>query len=234
MSKASLLQVQWPDGLLPHGAAWDAIRRAVDAGGADLLVTSEMPFGPWFPLTADYDAATAERSVALHEAALDALAGLQVGAVVSSRPVPCGGRLANEAFVLKGGRYRYLHHEKFFPEEPGWREASWFARGRDGADVIGTPRATGRRTAYWKDGRRGGRDRLGRRLRQFEPAWRRRAVDRIRRHRICYVHHGRVARRNERCGTAAGRHRRSRSHAREQARLPVLRGDLMPKPCRGT
>lgn len=136
MSKASLLYVQWPDGLLPHGAAWDAIRRAVDAAGADLLVTNEMPFGPWFPLTPDYDATTAERSVALHEAALDALAGLQVGAVVSSRPVPCGGRLANEAFVLEGGRYRYLHHKKFFPEEPGWHEASWFERGRDGFECV--------------------------------------------------------------------------------------------------
>ncbi|MBU9277787.1 carbon-nitrogen hydrolase family protein [Burkholderia gladioli] len=127
-----ILYVQWPDGLQPSGAAWEAIRRAVDAEQADLLVTNEMPFGPWLAITPDYDAEAAARSVALHEEALAALGQLQVGAVLSSRPVAQARRLANEAFVIEGGAYRYLHHKKFFPEEPGWHEASWFERGREG------------------------------------------------------------------------------------------------------
>jgi N-carbamoylputrescine amidase len=145
-------------------------------------VTNEMPFGPWLAENPKFDKDSARRSVELHEEALEALTSLQVGAVISSRPVVFGERLANEAFVLEGGEYRYIHHKKYFPQEVGFFEETWFVRGRDGfechqigsvkvgvllctelffneharrygrdgADVIVTPRAAGTSTQYWK------------------------------------------------------------------------------------
>ncbi|WP_238328015.1 carbon-nitrogen hydrolase family protein [Paraburkholderia mimosarum] len=136
MKSARIAYVQWPEGLLPHGDAWEQIRRAVSAANADLLVTNEMPFGTWLPEQPQYDAAAAQRWVELHEQALGELSRLDVGAVISSRPVSFGDRLANEAFVVEGDRYRPIHHKKFFPQEPGFFEESWFVRGMEGFHCV--------------------------------------------------------------------------------------------------
>jgi N-carbamoylputrescine amidase len=137
MKSARIAYVQWPDGLLPDSVAWEQIRRAVSAANADILVTNEMPFGSWLPEQSEFDAAAAQGWVELHEQALGELSRLNVGAVISSRPVSFGDKLANEAFVLEGNRYRPMHHKKFFPQEPGFFEESWFVRGMDGFDCVG-------------------------------------------------------------------------------------------------
>ncbi|RQR74799.1 carbon-nitrogen hydrolase family protein [Burkholderia sp. Bp9015] len=136
MKSARIAYVQWPDGLLPEGGAWEQIRRVVSAANADLLATNEMPFGTWQPELPEYDAAAAQRWVELHERALDELSRLEVGAAISSRPVSFGDRLANEAFVLERDCYRPVHHKKFFPQEPGFFEESWFVRGMDGFQCV--------------------------------------------------------------------------------------------------
>ncbi|CAH2801517.1 MAG: hypothetical protein CBARDMAM_4387 [uncultured Caballeronia sp.] len=166
----------------PAGPVWDAIRRSIESARPDILVTNEMPFGPWLAEHANFDAQAAQRSIALHEHALDALRGLGVAAVISSRPVAFDNHLANEAFVLESNAYRMIHHKKYFPQEPGFFEEAWYVRGaggfdcvqvgqvkvgvllctelffndraraygRDGADLIVTPRATGTSLARWK------------------------------------------------------------------------------------
>lgn len=118
--------VEWPEGLEPHGPAWDAVRRQVEVARPDILVTNEMPFGPWLASDGLFDADAAARNVALHEDGLEALRGLGVPAIISSRPVWQRDRLANEAFVIEAGDINILHRKQFFPEEPGWYEASWF------------------------------------------------------------------------------------------------------------
>ncbi len=127
--------LEWPDGQEPSGQLWDALRRQVEAAAPDILVTNEMPFGPWLAAASSFDYDEAMRSVELHEAALDALASLGIPAVISSRPVWSGGRLANEAFALEGGRSRPLHRKRFFPQEAGWFEASWFEGGARQSEV---------------------------------------------------------------------------------------------------
>jgi N-carbamoylputrescine amidase len=65
---------------------------------------------------------------------------LGVPAVVSSRPVRNGERLANEAFVLEKGCVRPLHRKQYFPNEPGWFEREWYAGDASGfgvAEVLG-------------------------------------------------------------------------------------------------
>jgi len=127
--------VEWPDGLEPGGAAWETIRRAVETAAPDLLITNEMPFGPWMAAEARVDAEIALRAVERHELGLDALASLEVPAIISSRPVRAGARLANEAFALEAGEVRPLHRKRSFPEEPGWYEATWFESGRTRSPV---------------------------------------------------------------------------------------------------
>lgn len=127
--------VEWPEGLEPFGARWDALRRQVEALRPDILITNEMPFGPWLAAADRFDAEAARRSVSLHEHGIDALAALGVPAVISSRPVWAGDRLANEAFALADSRITPLHRKQYFPEEAGWYEATWFRGDAGGFEV---------------------------------------------------------------------------------------------------
>jgi N-carbamoylputrescine amidase len=124
--------VEWPEGLSPSGEQWEALRRQVEKAKPDMLVTNELPFGPWIAGTDRFDRETASRSVALHETGIVALRQLEVATVLSSRPVWSGKLLANEAYVIEDGSLRPLHRKHFFPAEPGWFETTWYEAGRDG------------------------------------------------------------------------------------------------------
>jgi predicted amidohydrolase len=129
--------VEWPDGLLPEGKSWDtAIQVPFRFDATEILVTNEMPFGVWQPVGRKFNGDQARDWVNLHERGLDALAKIPVAAVISSRPVLSGNKLANEAFALVGGRYEILHHKHFFPAEYGWEEKAWFETAREGFDVV--------------------------------------------------------------------------------------------------
>ena len=132
--------VEWPEGLQPSGPKWTRLAEQVAEARLDLLITNELPFGRWIAADQTFDQATAENSVAIHEAGLAALAALPVPAVLSSRPVWVGDRLANEAFVIEHGASRALHRKRYFPAEPGWFESSWYVPGDEGfrvTDVAG-------------------------------------------------------------------------------------------------
>jgi N-carbamoylputrescine amidase len=127
-----------PTNLDPHGAAWASIREEFKARQLDLIVLDELPFGPWLPLSNEYDAGKARASVELHAAALEDLADL-APVVISSRPVPAGQRIANEAFALVHGAYVPLHQKHYFPAEEAFYETSWFQTERPGFDVQDLP-----------------------------------------------------------------------------------------------
>jgi N-carbamoylputrescine amidase len=91
-----------------------------------MLITNELPFGPWIADRKPFDRETAKASVEAHAAGFDALAKLAIPAIVSSRPVWSVDRLINQAVTLEGGRIRPIHTKQYIPEEPGWYEASWF------------------------------------------------------------------------------------------------------------
>ncbi|WP_254632429.1 MULTISPECIES: carbon-nitrogen hydrolase family protein [Achromobacter] len=131
-----ICMMEGPVDLQPAGATWEGLAERIVELAPDLLVTNEMPFGPWLAADPVYDAERAAASVRLHEAGLAALAALGVPAIVSSRPVPAGERLANEAFALQDGRYTRLHHKQYFPEEPGFFEATWFRPAFEGFEVF--------------------------------------------------------------------------------------------------
>ncbi len=132
--------VEWPESLRTDDAQWSDVRSFVGAARPDILVTNELPFGPWIAEGAVFVQDEAQRNIRAHETGLAGLIELKLPAVISSRAVWNGKRLANEAFVLQSGAVRPLHRKQYFPNEPGWFESEWY-RGDDSgfevAEVLG-------------------------------------------------------------------------------------------------
>lgn len=129
--------VEWPEALEADSAEWVGVADRVVAARPDILITNELPFGDWIAEQPAFDAERSRQSIDAHTEGLEALAKLGIPAILSSRPVPAEGLLANEAVAIENGVVRPLHRKTYFPEEPGWYEASWYVPGRDGF-VAGT------------------------------------------------------------------------------------------------
>lgn len=132
--------VEWTEGLLVGGEHWRNLKDAIANARPDILITNELPFGPWLAEKTPFSEEEAHSSMRAHEAGIAGLIDLRLPAVISSRPVRNGARLANEAFVLENGSVRALHRKQYFPNEPGWFESEWYA-GDDSAfalaDIMG-------------------------------------------------------------------------------------------------
>lgn len=132
--------VEWPEGLSVDSPQWNQLKDSVRVAHPDILVTNELPFGGWLADRAAFSEEAAQASIRAHEKGLEALFGLHLPAVISSRPVRNGKRLANEAFALQSGAVRPLHRKQYFPNEPGWFESEWYAGDGSGfrvADILG-------------------------------------------------------------------------------------------------
>lgn len=132
--------VEWPEGLEPYGPQWGEITNRLADARLDMLITNELPFGPWIADRRPFDREVAQACIDIHAEGLDALRGLGIPAIVSSRPVWAKDRLLNQAVAIEGGRIRAIHTKQYIPEEPGFYEASWYEPGEDcfkPADVAG-------------------------------------------------------------------------------------------------
>ena len=127
--------VEWAENLATGSAQWDEVKSSVAAARPDLLVTNELPFGPWLAESDVFSREDAQLSVRAHAQGLQGLIDLNVPAVISSRPVWHGQRLANEAFSLERGVARVLHRKQYFPNERGWYESVWYAGDGSGFTV---------------------------------------------------------------------------------------------------
>jgi len=104
---------------------------------SDLVVLPEMPFARWLPGSdpAGADPAAAwERAAAAHAERIDALDAFAPAAVVGSRPAVRQGARLNESFAHVDGSVRRLSTKSYLPDEPGFREASWYEAGEGGFD----------------------------------------------------------------------------------------------------
>jgi len=127
--------VEWPEALSVEHPKWSDLKCSITAMHPDILVTNELPFGSWLAENAAFSDEVARLSIRAHEKGLEGLIDLDLPAVISSRPVWTGKRLANEAFVVENRIVRPLHRKQYFPNEPGWFESEWYASDGSGFDV---------------------------------------------------------------------------------------------------
>lgn len=140
MARLRIGFVEWPEGLTGDDARWGGIEAGLAEMRPDILVTNELPFGCWLADREIFSREDAEASIGAHAVGIARLASLGIPAIISSRPVWNGDRLANEAFVLVGGAVRPLHRKQAFPNEPGWFESQWFTGDGSGfavAEILG-------------------------------------------------------------------------------------------------
>lgn len=113
--------------LLPQAESWERLSRQIADADVDLLVLNELPFGAWLPEAQSFDEGSFARSVADHDAGMEALATLGAPAIVGSRLGRLDGRRVNQAFAwtLDGG-LQLLHAKQHIPFSPGYWESAWY------------------------------------------------------------------------------------------------------------
>jgi N-carbamoylputrescine amidase len=125
---------QLPTDLVLQSTAFDGLITHVREAGSDLVLLPEMPFSQWFSSHRPDD----ERSrrdiwhdaEAAHDAGMGRLALLSPALVAATRPVTRYGKTLNEGFVWSTvSGYQPAHQKYYLPEEDGFWEASWYARG---------------------------------------------------------------------------------------------------------
>ncbi|MDX2140717.1 MAG: carbon-nitrogen hydrolase family protein [Chloroflexota bacterium] len=127
---------QLPNDLASQSAAFDGLVTHVREAGSDLVLLPEMPFSLWF-----FSHRPDERSrrdvwhdiEGAHDAGIVRLAMLAPAIVAATRPVTRYDKSLNEGFIWSTvSGYQPVHQKYYLPEEDGFWEASWYARG-DGA-----------------------------------------------------------------------------------------------------
>jgi N-carbamoylputrescine amidase len=100
--------------------------------GSDLVLLPELPFSTWLAAERTPDEDAWRAGVEQHRAGVESLAGLELRAVVATRPTvePDGAR-HNQAFTWTPETGAVRVRDKYYlPDEPGYWEASWYQRGR--------------------------------------------------------------------------------------------------------
>ena len=59
--------VEWPDALSTEDVQWRELKDSITAARPDILVTNELPFGPWLAEGAVFSEDAAHLSLRLHE-----------------------------------------------------------------------------------------------------------------------------------------------------------------------
>jgi N-carbamoylputrescine amidase len=77
---ARIAFVEWPEGLSADDAQWGELKNSVTAARPDILLTNELPFGPWIAEGAVFSEEHARRSISAHEKGLAGLIDLSLPA----------------------------------------------------------------------------------------------------------------------------------------------------------
>ena len=94
---------------------------------SELVLLPEMPFYPWIAATKPFATEKWEAAVEAHSSWLKRMSDLAPALVLSSRPV---AQRRNEGFIWdEESGYRPVHDKYYLPDEAGFWEATWYARG---------------------------------------------------------------------------------------------------------
>jgi len=128
-----------PNDPAPLAESWDALVDHATAMRPDVVLLPELPFHPWVGWTKVVDPAEWIRAERSHDEYLKRLGELGAGLVLGSRPITDGDRRLNEGFVWSDGEYTPAHHKYYLPDEEGFWEATWYARGNGSFEPAPTP-----------------------------------------------------------------------------------------------
>jgi len=109
---------------------WEALAEHVHAQRSELVLLPELPFYRWLATSRTVVPEEWARSVAAHDHWMARLAELGAATVVGTRAVLEDGERFNLGFVWDAGDGATgVHKKHYLPEEDGFWEASWYARG---------------------------------------------------------------------------------------------------------
>ncbi|MCI0772757.1 MAG: carbon-nitrogen hydrolase family protein [Chloroflexi bacterium] len=108
-------------------AEWSRLVEHVANAQSELVLLPEMPFSPWIAATKPFATEKWEAAVEAHSSWLKRMSDLAPALVLSSRPV---AQRRNEGFIWdEESGYRPVHDKYYLPDEAGFWEATWYARG---------------------------------------------------------------------------------------------------------
>lgn len=124
----------------PQGlrADWERLVTHTRETSSDLVLLPEMPFYAWPFWRESFVAEEWQASLAAHDRWQAKLRALAPALVLGSRPVETGNRRLNRGFCWSsqnGGALQLGHSKYYLPDETGFWEASWYARGDGSFEV---------------------------------------------------------------------------------------------------
>lgn len=111
---------------------WDRLRSHVAQHESDLVLLPEMPFYPWPFWQQSFSEEVWEASITAHMQWQERLAELPATVVAGTQPVNGDGEQRyNRGFVWESTAEAVTcpHTKRYLPDEAGFWEASWYARG---------------------------------------------------------------------------------------------------------
>lgn len=110
-------------------ADWPKLVAHVSATGSEIVVLPEMPFHPWWMTDTNVDDAAWDAAMAAHATWESRLHELSPACVLTTFPARVADRRFNEALLWHAARRTPVHQKYFLPDEPGFRESTWYHRG---------------------------------------------------------------------------------------------------------
>lgn len=121
----------------PLDRQWEALAAHCRSSRPDILVLPELPFSRWFPSGEAVNDDTWHAAIAAHDAWVPRVNELSASVVIYSRPVEHEGRRINQGVLHHTESRRIVpsHGKTVLPDEPGWRERTWFEAADDPVDA---------------------------------------------------------------------------------------------------
>lgn len=119
---------------------WQELVAHVRANRSDLILLPELALSAWFAGDQKFDPAVWEATCARHQAWLPRLAELAPAVVLGTLATEIEGHRQNLAFAWNAqSGFQPAHTKYYLPDEPGFWEASWYARGEGSFNPLDTP-----------------------------------------------------------------------------------------------
>ncbi len=109
---------------------WEELVIHIRENESDLVLLPEMPFYAWLADSREVDPARWQTAVYAHAAWIKRFEELETAVVAGTRPIIQHDQRLNEAYLWQQDLGYWPAHTKYYlPDDPGFWEATWYARG---------------------------------------------------------------------------------------------------------